>query len=98
MTKENWIKWLQVRIPILKDKANEFWLAQALDGFHKDEQSRQASVMQSHPLPDDSECIDIAFNFGYGCDPPKGNKRQEEVHDAAVWGLKKMRDIIKERQ
>lgn len=50
MTKENWIKWLQVRIPILMEKHNEFWLSQALDGYKDDEQSRQAAVMQSPPL------------------------------------------------
>lgn len=47
-------------------------------------------------LPSDNECTDIAFDFGYGCDPPKGNKQQEDIHDAAVWGLKKMRDYIKQ--
>jgi hypothetical protein len=36
MGKANWIKWLQVRIPILKEKHNEFWLSQALDGYKGD--------------------------------------------------------------
>lgn len=36
MTKENWIKWLQQRIPELKKSHNEFWLSQALDGYLED--------------------------------------------------------------
>ena len=27
---KEWIKWLQVRIPVLKEKPNEFWLKQAM--------------------------------------------------------------------
>jgi hypothetical protein len=33
MEKENWIKWLQARIPELKKSHNEFWIALALDGY-----------------------------------------------------------------
>ena len=33
MEKENWIKWLQARIPTLKESHNEFWIALALDGY-----------------------------------------------------------------
>ena len=31
--KENWIKWLQARIPELKKSHNEYWLSLALDGY-----------------------------------------------------------------
>ena len=31
--KENWIKWLQARIPELKKSHNEYWLRLALDGY-----------------------------------------------------------------
>lgn len=43
MEKENWIKWLQARIPALKDSANEFWLNQALEGYHSDTSSPQSA-------------------------------------------------------
>jgi len=31
-----WVKWLQVRIPELKKGANEYWVKQALEGYHKE--------------------------------------------------------------
>ena len=30
---KEWIEWLQVRIPVLKEKQNEFWLKQAIQEF-----------------------------------------------------------------
>jgi hypothetical protein len=39
--KQNWIKWLQARIPDLKQSHNEFWLGQALDGYLSDELESQ---------------------------------------------------------
>jgi hypothetical protein len=31
--RENWVKWLQARIPELKKPHNEYWLRLALDGY-----------------------------------------------------------------
>jgi hypothetical protein len=45
MRKENWIKWLQARIPELKRTHNELWLRSALDGYYeyrnKEEEEQQ---------------------------------------------------------
>lgn len=75
-------------------------ISELLVQFAKSEAARQyhspSKQEGTEELPSDNECTDIAFDFGYGCDPPKGNKQQEDIHDAAVWGLKKMRDYIKQ--
>ena len=36
MNRENWIKWLQARIPELKKSHNEYWLSIALEGYKDD--------------------------------------------------------------
>lgn len=36
MNTENWIAWLQARIPELKKSHCEFWLKQALEGHLED--------------------------------------------------------------
>ena len=33
---DNWIKWLQVRIPELNNQTNEFWIRQAIEGYSKE--------------------------------------------------------------
>ena len=40
MDKENWIKWLQARIPELKKPYNGYWLNLAMHGYLKDEQKK----------------------------------------------------------
>lgn len=30
---ENWIKWIQVRVPLLKEKYNEFYLKRVLESY-----------------------------------------------------------------
>jgi len=40
MNKDNWIKWLQARIPELKESHNEFWISQAIDGYLQDNQDK----------------------------------------------------------
>lgn len=42
----------------------------------------------------DENITNIAFDVGFGCDPPKGNKQQELIHDTFVAGMKKMRDVL----
>lgn len=44
MEKENWIKWLQARIPELKESHNEFWVSQALDGYLESKQNQALSM------------------------------------------------------
>lgn len=44
MEKENWIKWLQARIPALKESHNEFWVSQALDGYMESKQNQALSM------------------------------------------------------
>lgn len=48
-------------------------------------------------FPDYNACVDIAYDHGYGFDPMSSEKMPYENHVAAVWGLEKMRDLIKER-
>ena len=33
---EEWVAWLQVRIPELKKSHNAFWVKEALNSYHKD--------------------------------------------------------------
>jgi hypothetical protein len=44
MEKENWIKWLQARIPTLKESHNELWLGMALDGYLESKQNQALSM------------------------------------------------------
>ena len=44
MEKENWIKWLQARIPVLKESHNEIWLGIALDGYLDSKQNQALSM------------------------------------------------------
>jgi hypothetical protein len=44
MEKENWIKWLQARIPTLKESHNEIWLGIALDGYLESKQNQALSM------------------------------------------------------
>jgi len=39
MSKEldNWMGWIQKRIPEAKEKANEFWISQALEGYAQEQ-------------------------------------------------------------
>lgn len=61
MEKENWIKWLQERIPELKKSHNEFWIGLALDGYLQSKQnqalSRLCVVGQSEQLT--CECVGL---------------------------------------
>jgi hypothetical protein len=47
MEKENWIKWLQSRIPELKKSHNEYWLSLALDGYFE---SKQIQALLQPPV------------------------------------------------
>ena len=53
-------------------------------------QSKDIEILKMN----DEDLVDLSFNFGYGCDLPKQDKQQEALHDACVFGMKKVRDIL----
>jgi protein-arginine kinase activator protein McsA len=59
MEKENWIKWLQARIPELKKSHNEFWISQALDGYLKDQQKKDLDNSTTSRLTACSNCNEM---------------------------------------
>lgn len=46
---DNWIGWLQARIPVLKESHNVYWLKQALEGFRANKPA-SASNSQVEPI------------------------------------------------
>ena len=57
MEKNNWIKWLQARIPALKESQNEFWISQALDGYLMDKQNQEVNKPYSIDKVCDHEVV-----------------------------------------
>jgi len=77
------------------EKLKEFDKEKLMDWFISQLPNIKAEpLVNNKELPTDEEIIDIAFDFGYGYDPPKRNKQIEALHDACVFGMKKMREIM----
>ena len=64
MGKENWIKWLQARIPILRKYHNIFLLNQAFDGYLE----RNSQTTGKDITINDIDLPNIIDNEGYHCD------------------------------
>jgi hypothetical protein len=85
---DNWMSWIQKRIPEAKNKANEFWIRQALDGYAQEQIKllNLDSVIDSldeyeeEPLdeeePDGYVCMGCGHiqntGNGFGCDKCSG--------------------------
>ena len=43
---DNWVGWLQARIPELKSGANEFWIRQALEGYKETKPKKKTKSLE----------------------------------------------------
>ena len=94
---------MEIRIQIECETIQQFW--QHLDELQK-QVKRSAKKQKLNPIedefqPEDSDSFDDDNCYGTHYvtiqndgDTEEAQKHAEELHDACVWGMKKMRDLI----